>query len=296
LPTEATLNVLNPTIEHMVAEGQRNDQNRTVLINCLCLLPFLGTPSIGFARLRQVISQTKLPVHELRYIVTAAGGSRCDEALVFLREIADSLGDKLKHIRKEWIRAIAALGNPESKQLLLSFIDAEINEFSSEIDLDDDGGGLLASFIADMALSDDEIKQHILQLCVGQLSAQRRLLLCKVIGKLGTFDAVIAGLSLLDDSRSPSVPYELKKAIEAVFLEQRPYGKTGSFTLVPRGSNEIRAKLFEMAIKDERRKNSAFALLGQIEVWRLEHGRPTTEPRHPAFDSGKTWPPVTTGG
>jgi len=293
LPTQPTLNVLNPTIEHMVTEGLWNDQNRAMLINCLCFLPFLDDPSIGFVRLRQVISEIKLPVHDLRGIVTAVGGSRSAEALTFLREIASSLGDKLRHIRKEWIKAIAALGSPESKRLLLGFIDTEADGFLAEVTLDDHETDFLASVIADMALSEVEIKQRVLRLCNTQLSATKRLLLCKVIAQLGTFDAVIVGLSLFDDSGSPSVPYELEKSIEAVFLEQRPYGKTGSFTLVPKESNEIRAKLFEMAIKDERRKNSAFALLGQIEVYRLEHGRPTTEPRHPAFDSGKVWPPIT---
>jgi hypothetical protein len=296
LPTEATLNVLNPTIEHMLAQGLWNDQNLSLLKNCLCLLPFVDDPSIGFARLRQVISETKFPLHELRGIITAVGGSRCDEALTFLREIAGSLGDKLKQIRKEWIKAIAALGSPESKRLLLSFIDAEANEFPAEVSLDDHESDLLASFIADMALAEGEIKQHILWLCDTQLSPTKRLLLCKVIAQLGTFDAVAAGLSLIDDSGNPSVPYEVQKAIEAVFLEQRPYGKKGYVTLVPRGSNEIKAKLFEMATKDDRRKQSAFALLGQIEVWRLEHGRPTTEPRHPAFESGEMWPPIRTAG
>ncbi len=79
-----------------------------------------------------------------------------------------------------------------------------------------------------------------------------------------------------------SVPYEVHEAIEPVFLEQCLLGK---FTLVLRASNEIRAKLFEIATKDERRKQSAFALLKQIDVWRLEHGRSTTESRRPAFDS-----------
>jgi hypothetical protein len=64
--------------------------------------------------------------------------------------------------------------------------------------------------------------------------------------------------------------------------------------LVPQGSNEIKARLFEMATKDDRRKQSAFALLGQIEVWRLEHGRPTTGQRHPPFDAGEMWPPIRT--
>jgi hypothetical protein len=294
LPTEATLNVLNPIIEHMVAEGLWDNQNRSLLINCLRLLPFVDDSSIGIARIRQVVSEAKFPVHELRDILNAVGGSRCDEALIFLREIAGSLGDKLKHIMKEWLEAVAAVGSQESKRLLLSFINGEAKEFQADVSLDDHESDLLARFIADIALAESQIKHDILQLCDTQLLPTKRLLLCKVIARLGALDAVVAGLSLLDDGGHPSIPYEIHKAIEAVFLEQRPHDKTGWFTLVPRGSNEIRAKLFEMATKDDRRKQSAFALLGQIEVWRLEHGRPTTEPRHPAFDSGEMWPPIRT--
>jgi hypothetical protein len=298
LPTEKTLNVLNPVIEHLRAQGlYHNDQNIWLLKSCLCLLPFVDDSSLGIAKIRQVIFETKFPAHELRDIVTAVGGSRCEEALTFLREIAGSLGDKLKQIRKEWIKAIAALGSPESKRLLLSFIDTEANEFPAEVTLDHHESDLLASFIADIASADGEIKHHILRLCDTQLSPTKRLLLSKVIARLGTSDAVFAGLSLIEDRGNPSVPYELRQAIEAVFLERRPYGKTESvYTLVPQGSNEIRAKLFELATKDDLRKKSALALLGQIEVWRLEYGRPNNEPRHPAFDSGELWPPITRVG
>ena len=112
---------------------------------------------------------------------------------------------------------------------------------------------------------------------------------------MGMQDDVIAGLSLIDDSAHPPVPYGLQQAIENYFLESRPYGKSGNaYTLVPRGSNEIRARLYTMALRDDRRRWSALALLGQIEVWRVEHGRPSTEPRHPAFDSGAPWPPIGT--
>ena len=295
LPTEGTLNVLNPTFEQY-AQGLYTDQNIWLLNGSLCLLPFVDDTSIGFAKIRQVISETKFPVHMLRDIVTAVGSSRCDEALPFLREIAGSLGDNLKQIRKEWIMAIAALGSQESKRLLLSFIDAGANAFKTEVNLDDHENDLLASSIADIALAERAIKHHIIQLCDMQLLPTKRLLLAKVIARLGTLDAVIAGLSIIDDSGDPSVPYDLKQEIEAIFVERRPHEKTGHFTLMPRGSNEIKAKLFEMALKDSHRKQSAFALLGQIEVWRLEHGRPRTEPRHPAFDSGEVWPPIRTTG
>ncbi|MCJ7547704.1 MAG: hypothetical protein MUP30_12940 [Deltaproteobacteria bacterium] len=291
LPAEATLNILNPTIDHMCAEGLYNDQNVQLLKDCLCLLPFVDDPSIGFTRIREVISKTKFPVHELRDIVTAIGGSRGDEALVFLREIAGSLGGKLNRLGEEWIKAIAALGSPEAKQLLLGFIDTEASALPAEVSFAPHESDLLASCIADMALAEDEIKHLILGLCDARLSPSRRLLLSEVIVRLGTLDAIIAGLNLIDDSAKPSVPYGLERALDAVFLERRPYDKAGSaYMLVPRDSNEIRAKLFEMALKDDRRKQSAFALLGQIEVWRLEHGRPTTEPRHPAFDTGEIWP------
>jgi hypothetical protein len=38
------------------------------------------------------------------------------------------------------------------------------------------------------------------------------------------------------------------------------------------------------------RQQSAFELLGQIEVWHLAAGKPMAEPRHPAIDTGESWP------
>ena len=47
-----------------------------------------------------------------------------------------------------------------------------------------------------------------------------------------------------------------------------------------------------MSLTDEIRGKSAFGLLGQIEVWRLDYGKPETEPRHPAFEREVLWPPL----
>jgi HEAT repeat protein len=287
LPTEATLKVLNPTIEHTLTQGN----GISLLTKCLCLLPFLDDPSVGFARLKQIISETNFPIYELRSVITAVGSSRSNEALPFLQYIAASLGDKLGHIVNDWIKAVAAVGSMESKGILLSFIEGEVSALPTEVSFNDRETDLLASCIADMALTETEIKPRILQVCDTQLSPIKRILLSKVIARLGTLDAIIAGLSLIEDNGEPSVPYDLQRAIKGVFLKERPFRNTGSFTIVPQGSKDIIAKLFEMVTTDNRRKQAAFALLGQIEVWRLEHGRPTTEPRHPAFDSGEMWPP-----
>jgi len=45
-----------------------------------------------------------------------------------------------------------------------------------------------------------------------------------------------------------------------------------------------------MATKDNRRKKSASSLLAQIEVWRLEYGRPNGEPRNPDIECESSWP------
>jgi hypothetical protein len=137
------------------------------------------------------------------------------------------------------------------------------------------------------------IEQRLLRLCDTELPAAKRLSLSKIIGRLGTPDAVLAGLNLIDDKANPPVPYGICEQVEAAFLERRPYGKSeNAYTLAPRSSNTIRVKLLEMATQDERRKRSASSLLGQIEEWRLEYGRPIDEPRHPAFGRVDLWPPI----
>src|SRR5260370_40680038 len=50
--------------------------------------------------------------------------------------------------------------------------------------------------------------------------------------------------------------------------------------------NAALVRLFQMSLNDERRKAAAWSLLGQIEIWRIEYGRPANEPRHPEIDSG----------
>jgi hypothetical protein len=50
--------------------------------------------------------------------------------------------------------------------------------------------------------------------------------------------------------------------------------------------------LSEMAIKDKDRMKSALTLLGQIEIWRLEYGRPNGEPRSLEVESASAWPTV----
>lgn len=293
LGAEAALRVLNPTIDHIRTRGYHDQQGLYLLGRCLCLLPFLDNPSIGIARIREIVAATRFPRYELREVVTALGHSRCNDALGFLLELATAGGNGLQGIAGEWIDAVAALDTPESKRVLLSFVDPDIGDLGVEQHFEHHDLERLASRIADIARAEAAVRDRLCLVCARQLSPAMRLLLADVVTRLGTRDALVAGLDLIQDHANPPIPYELMRGLETVFLERRPYGKTGyTYMLEPRSANEIRSRLFEMVLNDGPRRHSALALLGQIESWRLDYGRPSSEPRHPAFDSGVPWPPI----
>ena len=288
LPAELTLTLLDSTFERMSKYGQQ-DQDTWMVKRFLCLLPFVDTPSKGIDKVREVLAKVRFPDYELRDVATAVGYCRCDEALDFLRELAPN-DTRAKQLGDAWIKAVAVIDSPRSRSLLLSFVDPEVPGLPVEVNFDRDD--VLAARIVELARRDPRIEARLLELCDMELPSSKRLLLSKVIGWLGTPAAVSAGLNLIDDNASPSLPYEIWKQLEDAFVEQRPSRqRQNMYTLVARTSNAISAKLFEMVTKDARRKKAAFSLLGQIEEWRLEYGKPNGEPRHPAFGSVDPWPP-----
>jgi hypothetical protein len=52
----------------------------------------------------------------------------------------------------------------------------------------------------------------------------KRSLLAKVIGWLGTPDAALSALNLLDDEATSPIPYDTWKQMEDAFVERKPYG------------------------------------------------------------------------
>ena len=194
-----------------------------LLRRCLCLLPFLDPPSVGITRIREVVAETRsFPRYELREVVTALGHSRCNDALGFLLEFAMAGGNGLQGITGEWIDAVAAIDTPESKQVLLSFVDPDIERLGVEQHFEHYHRERLASRIADIARAQPTIRDRLYLLCARELPPAARLLLAEVVAKLGTLDALVVSLDLIHDYANPPIPYELVRGLENVFLERRP--------------------------------------------------------------------------
>jgi hypothetical protein len=291
LSLEETLRILDPTMEELQKVGL-HDQNLWLFARCLCVMAFVDQPAAGVAKIREILTALRFPLYELGSVVAALGMSRCDDAIDVLVEFAGADGKGVETVGEAWIEAVGALEGTRSSEILLSFVDPNAQMFNREFIPDHRHGDLLARLLAERAAKDKTLKGKLVELANGDLPPAKRLLLAKVFGQSRTEEGLVEGLCVLRDDGS-GVPYELVRSFEDVFLERRPYGTSGdAYFLSPLGCNAVRKRLFEMVIGDPHRRQSAFALLGQIEVWRLEHGRPADEPSHPAVESGVLWPPL----
>lgn len=287
LPADATMTLLDPCLERWRKYGVQQ-QDEWLLKRFLCLLPFVDDPAKGIARMRQLWSELRVFGYEMRGVLEALGHCRCDQALPFLLELgsdkvrAEQLGDA-------WINAIAAIDTLDARNILLSFVDPDLPGLPADVKFSRED--ILVARIAELTQKDKAVQDRLFRLCESDLPPIKRSLLAKVVGQLGSVGAVLAGLNLIDDAAADPVPYEIWKQLEDALVERRPHGESqNTFTLEPRSSNAIRAKLLDMTTNDERRKKSALRLLAQIEEWRLEYGRPAGEPRHPAIAWGGSWP------
>lgn len=294
LGSELVLGIVNPIIDKAISRrSYDHQQTDSLLLCCLKILPFVDPPSTGIARIKEVIATTRLPLDIVRYTLPALGNSRCKDALDILLAIAEGDEQQFRNLAVEWVDAVAALDCPESNRIMQSFVDPDIRyDHVERHRIEEHVRRTLALHIGEIARKDASVMSRLFQLCNKQLSPDKRLLLAEIIAVIGTPAAIQAGIELISDHAQPQIPYELWREFERVFLERISDTTINSApTLHPPSAHEIRSRLFHMAVEDDDRKQSAWELLGQIELWRLEHGRPLNELRHPAFDSGLPWPP-----
>jgi hypothetical protein len=210
--------------------------------------------------------------------------------LDYLVELASN-PQTFEQCEDNFFNAFAALDTPRAREALLGFIDPQAG--SIPLPRRPHREDVLVARITDLARREPAIAQRLYALCERDLPDLNRHILSKVMNWLGTPEALAAALNLIDDSKGHgAIPWGVQELLEGAFVERRPYNDSPNvFTQHARASNELRRRLFKMASEDARRRKSAFALLAQIEEWRLERGRPAGEPRHPDFESGTPWPP-----
>ena len=285
LSPERMREVLDPAINQAIEQGLYRDQSP--ITDCLSLLSFADDAAGGIARIREVVALFRYRPYQFRDLVRSLGHSRSEAALAFLLEMARHQ-DGVKSFDTVWLEAIATLAFPTARQALLSFIDPAIVPMGITFDFDFQSTELYASLIGGWAKEDGELLQRLLDLSMEQLTPDQTRLLSAIYGELhndATAD-VVMNLFRRGSLRS------LGRGLEAQFVEREPTGQPYTSNLVPRNAERLRAEFFEALVSDPERRKDAFSVLGQVEVWRREYGRPLGEPRHPLIASGYPWPPL----
>jgi hypothetical protein len=278
-------------VDRVLARTERwmQDSDRHLLRRALSLCAFVDDPAKGIARMREVLAKDRFRAYELREIVTALGESRSDAAVDMLIELASNT-HTFDQCEDNFFNAFAALDTRRARGLLLGFIDPEVCVIA--LPRRPHREDVLVARITDLARREPKVATRLRELCERDLPELNRHILSKVMDWLGTPEALPASLSLIDDGKRPAVPQGIWDHLEGAFVERKPYGENPNvFTQHARASNELRASLLKMVSKDEKRRKAAYSLLGQIEEWRLDYGRPAGEPRHPDFHSGEPYPP-----
>ncbi|WP_219061977.1 NACHT domain-containing NTPase [Pseudomonas sp. UMAB-08] len=288
LPATTAFALLDSMVER--TEKWMQDSDKDLLRRVLALCPFVDDPAAGIAKMRDVLGKRKFRGYELRELITALGESRSDVVVDLLYELASD-SSTFEQCEDNFINAFAVLDTPRARELLLGFVDPDIRGIV--LTRSPHHEEALVARLADLAQRNPQVAVRLRSLCERDLPKLNRYVLSKVMSWLGTTEALAANMNLIDDAKPSRVPHGIWDQLESAFVERRPYGHNSNvFTQHARASNELRVLLFRMAVGDEKRRKSAFMLLGQIEEWRLEYGRPTGEPRHPDLASGQSWPPV----
>ena len=256
-------------------EKWMQDSDRYLLHRVLALCPFVDDAATGIAKIRDVLSKRRLRGNELREFVTALGESQSDVAIDLLYELASD-AQTFEQCEDNFINAVAALDTPRARELLLGFVDPDIPAIA--LTRRRHREDVLVARLTELAQRIPEAAARLRELCERDLPEINRHVLSKVMGWFGTLEALVANLNLIDDAKPSPVPQGVWDQLESAFVERQPYGQNSIvFTVHARASNELRVRLLRMALEDRKRRNSAFMLLGQIEVWRLEYGRPTCQ-------------------
>ncbi len=267
-----------------------HDSDKYLLRRTLSLCLFVDDLAAAVAKVRDTLRTHRLAGYQLRSIVTALGQTRSDTSVDLLCELARN-PQTFEQCEDTFIDAFAAIDTPRAREVLLGFVDPDVDGIPLTRHLQREH--ILVARLAELAQRSAGARARLHQLCDRDLPNLSRCVVSRVMGWIGTPQALVASLNLIADDQPSRVPRGVWELLESAFVEQRPYGQDPNVTTQhARASNDLRLRLFHMAVHDPKRRKSASLLLGQIEVWRLEYGRPIDEPRHPDLASGHPWPPV----
>jgi hypothetical protein len=196
--------------------------------------------------------------YQFRDLVTAMGHTRSEAAVPFLLNLARGQGG-VQNMEDAWIEALGRLNVPAARNVLLSFIDPQVPWVGVNINFGHHNTQSFAAFVGEWARQAPALKQRLLALTEGSLTPAQGHLLRAIYHQLGGDETILAGVNLVQGTMSSFD----ERGFETLFLEHRPYGRSGSYVLIPRDAKRSRAGLFQAVLTDSTRRQAAFSILAR---------------------------------
>ncbi len=257
-----------------------DSSDRTVTVNCIVSLLFSDNPRSGI-RAIELVDRNAFHVLNEDYIMEALGF--CDDPSVaeYLAGLPES-NIFNAWLAGKWIRALGQNPQAVCKEKLLNLFDEIKDADQSQRTWDNGAVEALVETLANVALSDSSIWEQIKNRCARATTDPERIVLARILQKVNNDEAALSACALINEKGQ--CPQSVRRLFEEVLTRKVPAGSEGSFYSFPRPFNRLRQTLADMVLRDPIKRRGAYALLAFIENFRVEHGRPVDEPRHPSTE------------
>ena len=264
-----------------------NDQ-AFLLRRCVTILLFCDEPKAAIELLSKVYP-SKLRQHDLYEIVEIAGHVKSTDvgdwlvALLGDPDLEGRLGGRI-------LQALVKMDGSSIQSSLLAYIGLSDDE-PIKIDMKRETIEPYAAAVASAISKDAALLQRVIEKCAAQLDYDQKNIVATIVGFARIPELDVAALQLIRDDEE--IPWALREHIRRLFFEEIQIpGRHGWIEVNPVRNTVVRPRLLDMAHNDRNRHEKAYDLLGKIDKWRLESGKPADEPRHPELSSGRSWPIV----
>lgn len=286
--------LLSPTIDKYLANIYSGENS--LLHICIEVLLLSDMPNYGINVLEKLYEKKKYYGYEFMNIIKLIRYCKSDEAVLYLVELGNDI-NFIKDFFNEWITTISLASEEKTKEIIISYL-TSINDNTLLIEIVTNKfleyDSKIISVALKLACKSDDFMENLMDFCKKASTLKEKNIAIHILREIGTEEAAILALKLLDKMELAEFGFYLENLIETVVVRRVKADTPNSYCQLPKSAQNFRKELIRIVLDNDINKQSALLVLTYIEALRIEYGRPMDEPRNPdiekLYKAEITWP------
>jgi len=256
--------------------------NHSAFFDWVELLAFSERPAAMLDEVEALDHPRVKEAYQLRGLMAALGASAESEAEEILLRFAALIPGLVSEY--EWLAALRTRGTLSSGRALLQLLQDGVLEGRGHRDTEEIG-----NYLAQLAKSFPSFRSEMLGLLDRLAQGRATSIIERALLLLSDTESI---LSLVHHyARTGQSGAELYMSIRNIAIDERPSTQfSGSHVFFPVPVDDLRKRLFSLALTQSREASVARQCLALIDGIRDDYGYPEAEARHPDIRSGQPWP------